>query len=118
MYVVIFEVYPTGSGREDYLAVAAKLRELVKDRPGFISIERFQSLTDQDKVLSLSFWEDEDAIASWRNLVEHRLAQRRGRDEWFSRYRIRVARVVRDYTETERDQAPPDSNAEWVEPHA
>lgn len=109
MFAVIFEVYPTATGKQEYLSIAAQLRQFLADRPGFISIERFQSFSDPDKLLSLSFWESEAAIAEWRNVFEHRLAQRRGKPGLFVRYRIRVARVVRDYTESDREQAPADS---------
>lgn len=76
---------------------------------GFISIERFQSLTEEGKILSLSFWRDESAIEEWRNTIEHRTAQKKGKEFLFRSYRIRIAQVVRDYTETDRDEAPSDS---------
>jgi len=117
MLAVIFEVYPIESGMDEYLAIAAGLREFLQNRPGFISIERFQSIADENKLLSLSFWESEEAIEAWRNVLEHRAAQMKGRQALFARYRIRVAHVVRDYTETERAQAPADSNAVLVEFH-
>ena len=109
MLAVIFEVVPTREGKDEYLAIAAELRELLGEIPGFISIERFQSLVDENKILSLSFWEDEAAIARWRQLESHRSAQRKGRDSLFSDYRIRVATVSRDYSMTSREQAPADS---------
>jgi heme-degrading monooxygenase HmoA len=115
MLAVIFEVYVRPNGKDEYLSIAASLRESLKDRPGFISIERFQSVTDQNKLLSLSFWDTEQAIEEWRNLFEHRIAQKKGRRELFAKYRIRVARVSRDYTESERTQAPSDSNAELAD---
>lgn len=111
MIAVIFEVYPTVQGQEEYLAAAARLRELLARQPGFISIERFQSLSDEEKLLSLSFWEDEEAVRAWRNVTEHRLVQQRGKEALFEGYRIRVAEVTRDYTMTDRSQAPSDSNA-------
>ena len=110
MYAVIFEVYPKESGKEEYLNIASNLRSILENRPGFISIERFQSLTSEGKILSLSFWEDEDSIVGWRNLVEHRNAQRQGKNKLFKSYRIRVAEVKRDYTESLRTEAPLDSN--------
>jgi heme-degrading monooxygenase HmoA len=111
MIAVIFEVYPTKEGKDEYLSFAASLREHLKDRPGFISIERFQSLGDENKILSLSFWESEEAVQAWRNLLEHRVAQKNGKNGLFEKYRIRVAQVSRDYTGSERNQAPSDSNA-------
>jgi heme-degrading monooxygenase HmoA len=111
MIAVIFEVYLTKEGMEEYLSIAARIREFLAGRPGFISIERFQSLGDEKKVLSLSFWEDEESVQSWRNLLEHRAAQKKGKDELFEKYRIRVAQVLRDYTVSDREQAPDDSNA-------
>jgi heme-degrading monooxygenase HmoA len=110
MLAVIFEVYPTETGKGEYLSIAASLRECLKDRPGFISIERFQSIGDEKKVLSLSFWENEEAVQEWRNLLEHRIAQKKGKSKLFARYRIRVAHVLRDYTESDRTHAPSDSN--------
>jgi heme-degrading monooxygenase HmoA len=110
MIAVIFEVFPTKEGKNEYLSIAADLRTFLKDRPGFISIERFQSLTNENKVLSLSFWENEEAVQAWRNLLEHRAAQKKGKNELFEKYRIRVAHVARDYSDSIRNQAPNDSN--------
>lgn len=110
MVAVIFEVYPTKEGKAEYLAIAAGLREFLKDRPGFISIERFQSLGDEGKILSLSFWENEEAVQAWRNQPEHGMAQKKGKNELFEKYRIRVAQVVRDYSNEDRAQAPSDSD--------
>lgn len=111
MFAVIFEVYPTTAGKAAYLDLAAQLRKFLQDRPGFISIERFQSMADENKILSLSFWESEAAITKWRNLLEHRTAQKQGKQSLFSAYRIRVAEVVRDYTASSREQTPADSKA-------
>jgi len=109
MLAVIFEVIPTEEGKPEYLQIAAKLRSFLENRDGFISIERFQSLTEDGKILSLSFWRDENSIAEWRNILEHRNAQKKGKESLFRSYRIRVAEVVRDYTETDRNEAPADS---------
>lgn len=110
MFAVIFEVKPKDDGKEEYLKIAAKLRNFLEDREGFISIERFQSLTEEGKILSLSFWDSEEAIDDWRNILEHRSAQKKGKESLFHSYRIRVAQVVRDYTESNREEAPSDSN--------
>lgn len=110
MFAVIFEVKPTEAGKEKYLESAAELRKFLENRSGFISIERFQSLIEEGKILSLSFWEDEASIKAWRNVMEHRTAQKNGKDSLFESYRIRVAQVARDYTQTFRDNAPEDSN--------
>jgi len=110
MFAVIFEVKPNEAGNEKYIEFAGQLRKFLEDRPGFISIERFQSLIEEGKVLSLSFWEDERSIENWRNQIEHRTAQKSGKDSLFESYRIRVAKVVRDYTDGNRDNAPEDSN--------
>ena len=114
MYAVIFEVWPTSEGKGEYLQIAAKLKEFLENREGFISIERFQSLTDENKLLSLSFWEDEKSIETWRNMFEHRIAQDKGNTGIFDDYRIRVANVLRDYTKEKREQAPKDSNERRV----
>ena len=111
MIAVIFEVIPTAEGKQEYLSIAADLREYLKQMPGFISIERFQSLSDERKILSLSFWEDEEAITRWRNLEQHRLAQTKGRESLFEDYRIRVGAIVRDYSLNDRDQVPEDSKS-------
>jgi heme-degrading monooxygenase HmoA len=111
MIAVIFEVTPVPGRREEYLDLAASLRPALEQTDGFISIERFASLTSEGKVLSLSFWRDEDAVRRWRELEGHRAAQARGRAGVFSDYRLRVATVVRDYSMTERAQAPVDSRA-------
>lgn len=110
MIAVIFEVYPKTSGIDDYFEKGAKIKKFLEDRDGFISVERFQSMRDEGKFLSLSFWENEDAIKCWRTFLEHRTARKKGKDDLFSRYHIRVAEVIRDYTDNERSCAPQDSN--------
>ena len=111
MIAVIFEVWPSSGRKEDYLAIAATLRADLEQIDGFISVERFQSLTDPGKLLSLSFWRDEDAVAVWRNEVHHRESQAKGRGGVFADYRLRIASVVRDYGMKDRAQAPVDSRA-------
>ena len=106
MYVVIFEVEPEADSVQDYLDIAAGLRPELEKIDGFISIERFESLSQDGKILSLSFWRDEEAIARWRRYEQHHAAQRTGRDRIFRDYRIRVAAVVRDYGMHEREEAP------------
>ena len=109
MIAVIFEVNLNEDLKQDYLDIAAKLRPLLDDIDGFISIERFESLSQPGNVLSLSFWRDEKAVEAWRSLEAHRTAQLKGRAGIFSDYRIRVADVLRDYSKFERAQAPQDS---------
>lgn len=109
MIAVIFEVMPNSDYKQDYLDIAASLRPELEKIDGFISIERFQSLSDEGKILSLSFWRDEEAVQYWRNLESHRKAQAIGRTNAFDNYRLRVATVVRDYGMYERDEAPSDS---------
>ena len=109
MIAILFEVWPASGQKDRYLDIAAELHPLLERIDGFISIERFQSLTDVDKLLSLSFWRDEEAVARWRNLEAHRSAQAAGRDHVLSDYRLRVAQVVRNYGMSERTEAPPDS---------
>jgi len=111
MIAVIFEVEPDPAHRQEYLAIAAALRAELETIDGFLSIERFESLSRPGRILSLSFWRDEVAVAHWRNLESHRMAQARGRAGVFSGYRLRVAEVVRDYGLHDRDQAPPDARA-------
>ena len=111
MIAVIFEGIAAPEHSAEYLDIAAKLRPLLEEIEGFISIERFQSLSNPEKILSLSFWRDDGAVARWRNLDAHRGAQARGRSEIFEDYRIRIAGVIRDYTLHERAQAPADSTA-------
>jgi heme-degrading monooxygenase HmoA len=111
MVVVIFEVWPAPGRRAEYLDIAARLKPELEKIDGFLSIERFQSLNDEGKVLSLSFWRDEEAVRAWRNTENHRRAQAKGRGGVFADYRLRVASVARDYGMKERDQAPRDSRA-------
>lgn len=110
MIAVIFEVIPNDSKTQEYLDIAARLRPVLETMQGFISIERFQSLTIPGKILSLSFWKDEESIRQWRNLEAHRIAQSKGREYIFSDYRLRVAIVSRDYGMTERKETPADSH--------
>ena len=111
MIAVIFEVEPAEGKRDAYLGIAAELRPLLDGIDGFISVERFQSLVDPRRVLSLSFWRDEEAVKAWRNTEEHRQAQQAGRGGIFAGYRLRIAHVVRDYGLREREEAPQDSRA-------
>lgn len=111
MIAVIFEVVPANGRTNEYLDIAAEMRPMLDEIEGFISVERFQSLTDPRKILSLSFFEDEAAIMRWRNLSAHRGAQARGRNGVFDTYRLRIASVIRDYGMFDREQAPSDSKA-------
>lgn len=109
MIAVIFEVMPAEGREQDYLSIAAAMRPLADKVEGFISVERFQSLTSPNKILSLSFFENEEAVRTWRTLSAHRHAQSRGRDGIFRDYRLRIASVSRDYGMFDRDEAPLDS---------
>lgn len=112
MIGVIFEVEPAEGQMDAYLDHAARLRPELEKVPGFISVERFRSLTNPAKLLSLSFWEDEAAVRCWRTHGAHRQGQKAGRDGIFAGYRLRVVGVLRDYARDERrEQAPEDSNA-------
>jgi heme-degrading monooxygenase HmoA len=109
MIAVIFEVEPKPAHRDDYLKTAEALRPILAGVDGFISVERFESLTQPGRILSLSIWRDEEALERWRNIEAHRRAQRAGREEYFADYRLRVAHIIRDYGLAERAEAPPDS---------
>ena len=109
MHAVIFEVWPKDEGRQEYLDIAAALKPLLEQMDGFMSIERFESLSEKGKILSLSFWRDDAAIAGWRRVEAHRMAQGKGRGELFRDYRLRIASVIRDYGMEERAEAPADS---------
>ncbi len=111
MIAIIFEVTPAEGRKDAYLSLAGALRSELEQMDGFISVERFQSITDPGKMLSLSFWRDEEAVTRWRNHAKHRMTQAKGRGGIFADYRLRVAVVVRDYGLSERDEAPPDSRA-------
>ncbi|SHG89876.1 antibiotic biosynthesis monooxygenase family protein [Flavobacterium defluvii] len=110
MIAVIFEVIPNEGKKDEYLDIAASLRPELNNIDGFISIERFQSLNDPGKILSLSFWRDEESIQQWRNLEMHRHAQTKGRNEIFKDYHLRIASVVRDYGMFKRKETPDDSS--------
>lgn len=109
MIAVIFELMPADGHSQAYLDIAADLRQQLDGINGFLSVERFQSLSIPGKILSLSFWRDEEAVADWRRTEAHRIAQGQGRAGIFSNYRLRVASVSRDYGMRERRQAPADS---------
>ena len=109
MIAVIFEVEPHPSQKQNYLDIAAELKPILEKIDGFISVERFQSLSDQNKILSLSFFRDEEAVLEWRNIQKHRRAQSSGREQVFENYRLRVASVIRDYGMFDRNEAPSDS---------
>ncbi|GGB50096.1 antibiotic biosynthesis monooxygenase [Roseibium aquae] len=112
MIAVIFEVEPHPDKNQAYLDMAAEMRPLVERIDGFISVERFQSLTNPDKLLSISFFRDEAALDAWRQLSQHRKAQKAGRNHYFKDYRLRVVSVMRDYGMFDRAEAPADSLAE------
>ena len=109
MIAVIFEVEPKEGKLDPYLDMAAALKPELEQIDGFISVERFKSLTTEGKYLSVSFWRDEDALVAWRNQAQHRRAQHSGRHEMFAGYRLRVASVLRDYGMQKRDEAPGDA---------
>ena len=111
MIAVIFEVYPAKGKLEEYLDIASSLMPQLEKIDGFIYIERFSSLVEEGKILSLSFWRDEIAVEQWRNMESHRLAQEKGRENVFSNYRLRVADISRDYGMNSREQAPADSRS-------
>ena len=106
MYAVIFEVEPKPGRKQDYLDIAAALRPALEKIDGFISVERFQSLANEGKILSLSFWRDAEAVKRWREHEQHHRAQLKGRAEVFADYRISVVEVMRQYSIRERAQAP------------
>jgi len=109
LIAVIFEFEPNAGRTDDYMDIASQLRPIVEKIDGFISIERFESLSQPGKILSLSFWRDEEAVNEWRNIAEHRQAQRDGRNGIFSDYRLRIASVIRNYGMHDRDEVPEDS---------
>ena len=111
MIAVIFEVWPKPEHKQEYLDLAAELRPVLETIDGFVSVERFESLTEKGKILSLSIFRDEAAVEAWRNTSQHRKTQGKGRARIFQNYRLRIAGVIRDYGMNEREQAPKDSRA-------
>lgn len=108
--VVLFEVKPTKEGMQRYLDLAAMLKPMLAGFEGFIRAERFTSITEDGKLLSMNVWESEEAVERWRNVMEHRMSQQEGRDKLFESYRITVCSTLREYTDTDRTEAPSDSN--------
>lgn len=108
--IVLFEVKPTKEGMAKYLELAAELKPLLAGFEGFISAERFQSLSDDGKLLSMNVWESEEAVESWRNDLKHRFSQNEGRTKLFESYKITIVSTIREYTDTDREGAPNDSN--------
>src|SRR5258705_1716578 len=111
MIAVIFEVWPKPEHKQECLDLAAELRPILETIDGFSSMERFESLTEKGKILSLSLFRDEDALAAWRNVPQHRKDQAKGRAKIFQDYRLRIAGEIRDYGMNDRAQAPKDSRA-------
>ena len=114
MIAVIFEVWPSDGRASRYFDLAAELAPKLAEIDGFISVERFQSLAEPAKLLSLSFWRDEAAVRAWRTMPEHRAAQTEGRAGVFSDYSLRIAGVMRDYGMMRRAEAPADSAAAHI----
>lgn len=113
--IVLFEVKPTKEGMQKYLDLAAMLKSMLTGFEGFIRAERFSSLNEEGKLLSMNVWTDEAAVERWRNVMEHRMSQKEGRENLFESYRITVCSTVREYSDTEREQAPKDSNEYFTE---
>ncbi len=113
-YIVLFEVIPTKEGKAKYLELAASLKEILPSVEGFVHAERFQSLANENKILSLNVWESEEAITNWRNMAEHRMSQLEGKNKLFESYKISIAQVIREYTDADRESAPQDSNDFFV----
>lgn len=108
--IVLFEVTPTKAGMQKYLDLAAMLKPMLSGFEGFIRAERFSSLNEEGKLLSMNVWTDEAAVERWRNVMQHRMSQKEGREKLFESYKITVCSEIRSYTNTERTQAPQDSN--------
>ena len=111
MILVLFEVTVKKEGMAEYLKLAASLNAMLAEAEGFIRSERFRSLASEGKLLSLSFWENEQAVEKWRNVAQHRISQRQGHEALFESYTITVASHIRSYTDGDREEAPEDSNA-------
>ena len=111
MIAVIFEFTPAAGRFPDYMALVGQLRPELEKAEGFIYLERFESITAPGKFVSLQFWRDEESVRKWRNLQQHREAQKQGRAGIFASYRLRIAGVLRDYAMDQRVQAPRDSVA-------
>ena len=109
--IVLFEVKPTKAGMQKYLDLAAMLKPILSGFEGFIRAERFTSLNEEGKLLSMNIWTDESAVERWRNVMQHRMSQKEGREKLFESYKITVCAEIRSYTETNRTQAPKDSNS-------
>ena len=109
--VVLFEVKPTKEGMQKYLDLAAMLKPMLAGFEGFIRAERFSSLNEEGKLLSMNIWTDEAAVERWRNVVEHRMSQKEGREKLFESYKITVCSTIREYSDADRAQAPADSNS-------
>ena len=108
--VVLFEVKPTKAGMKKYLDLAGMVKPMLAGFEGFIRAERFSSLNEDGKLLSMNVWTDETAVERWRNVMQHRMSQKEGREKLFESYKITVCSEIRSYTDTERAQAPQDSN--------
>lgn len=109
--IVLFEVTPTKEGMQKYLNLAAMLKPMLAGFEGFIHAERFSSLNEEGKLLSMNIWTDEAAVERWRNVMQHRMSQKEGREKLFESYKITVCSEIRSYTDKDRSQAPQDSNA-------
>ncbi len=109
--VVLFEVKPTREGMKRYLELAAMLKPILSGFEGFICAERFTSLNEEGKLLSMNVWDSEEAVEQWRNVMEHRMSQKEGREKLFESYKITVCSAIREYSDMDRNEAPKDSNA-------
>lgn len=108
--IVLFEVKPTKEGMDRYLELAKMLKPMLNGFKGFQSAERFRSISDDGKLLSMSVWDSEDDIKIWRNIAEHRLSQAEGKNKLFENYKITICSTIREYGLNDRENAPKDSN--------
>ena len=108
--IVLFEVKPTKAGMQKYMDNAAMLKPMLFGFEGFIRAERFTSLNEDGKLLSMNVWTDETAVERWRNVMEHRMCQKEGKEQLFESYKITVCSAIREYTDVDREEAPKDSN--------
>ena len=91
-YAVIFSSVRTPVD-EGYVEMAAAMDELAARQPGYLGVESAR----EEVGITVAYWRDLDAITAWKRAVDHVAAQRLGRERWYAIYRVRIARVEREY---------------------
>ncbi|WP_336070567.1 antibiotic biosynthesis monooxygenase [Mesoflavibacter sp. CH_XMU1404-2] len=92
-YAVIFTSVRTNKDEKDYTKMAELMLNLAKQQPGFLGEESARNAVG----ITVSYWKDLESIKAWKQQTDHKLAQQKGRTDWYKQYKTRICKVERDY---------------------